>query len=73
MPSEVKEKIVLIIYSLGRPALFKDIKDQMNISTDSLKVQLADLEKDGIIKRVKGRYILTEKGVEIAKRLSKSA
>ena len=73
MPSEIKEKIVLIIYSLGRPALFKDIKDQMNISTDSLKVQLADLEKEGVIKRVRGRYILTEKGIEMAKRLSKSA
>jgi len=67
--SEIKDKIVSIMYSLERPALFKDIKDQINISTDALKRELGDLEKEGVIKRVKGRYVLTEKGKELAKKL----
>jgi len=68
--SEIKDKIVSIMYLLERPALFKDIKDQINISTDALKRELSDLEKEGVIRRVKGRYVLTEKGKELAKKLS---
>ncbi|BAB67619.1 winged helix-turn-helix domain-containing protein [Sulfurisphaera tokodaii] len=62
MLSELKEKILSIINSYNRPVLFKDIKDQLNISTDALKRELNDLIKEGLIKKEKGRYALTEAG-----------
>lgn len=69
MVEEIKNKIIKIISSYGRPVLFKDIKDQLNISTDALKRELEDLVKEEIIKREKGRYYLTEKGKKIAEAL----
>ncbi|QIW25260.1 hypothetical protein EWF20_14620 [Sulfolobus sp. S-194] len=62
MLGELKEKILSIISSYDRPVLFKDIKDQLNISTDALKRELYDLMKEGLIKKEKGRYTLTESG-----------
>lgn len=72
MLNEIKEKVLKIISSYDRPVLFKDIKDQLNISTDALKRELDDLIKEGIIKRVKGRFLLTEKGKEVVKSLSEN-
>ncbi|BFH72913.1 winged helix-turn-helix domain-containing protein [Sulfurisphaera javensis] len=69
MLSELKIKIIKILNSYDRPVLFKDIKDQLNISTDALKRELNDLIKDEIIKRERGRFVLTQKGKELVKSL----
>ncbi|MBB5254504.1 winged helix-turn-helix domain-containing protein [Sulfurisphaera ohwakuensis] len=68
MLSELKEKILSIINSYNRPVLFKDIKDQLNISTDALKRELNYLIKEGLIKKEKGRYALTEAGKKLLQR-----
>ncbi|MFP3163661.1 hypothetical protein DDW13_09025 [Acidianus hospitalis] len=70
MSSEIKSKIVLTLKKEGKLS-FKDIKDLVGISTDTLKLQLADLVADGVIKKCKGKYELTEIGEEIGELLLK--
>ncbi|AEE94338.1 hypothetical protein Ahos_1455 [Acidianus hospitalis W1] len=70
MSSEIKSKIVLTLKKEGKLS-FKDIKDLVGISTDTLKLQLADLIADGVIKKCKGKYELTEIGEEIGELLLK--
>ncbi|MFP3165145.1 MAG: winged helix-turn-helix transcriptional regulator [Acidianus sp.] len=71
MSSEIKSKIVLVIKREGGKLSFKDIKDLVGVSTDTLKLQLADLVADGVIKKCKGKYELTEIGEEIGELLLK--
>jgi predicted transcriptional regulator len=71
MSSEIKSKIVLVIKRGGGKLSFKDIKDLVGVSTDTLKLQLADLVADGVIKKCKGKYELTEIGEEIGELLLK--
>ena len=68
LASQLKTKIVLFLKS-SQKATFKDIKDNVNISTDALKIQLDDLQRDGVITRIRGKYMLTELGVKIAEEL----
>ncbi|MFP3217332.1 winged helix-turn-helix transcriptional regulator [Acidianus sp.] len=70
MSSEIKSKIVLTLKKEGKLS-FKDIKDLVVMSTDTLKLQLADLVADGVIKKCKGKYELTEIGEEIGELLLK--
>jgi len=70
MSSEIKSKIVLTLKKEGKLS-FKDIKDLVGVSTDTLKLQLADLVADGVIKKCKGKYELTEIGEEIGELLLK--
>ncbi|MCY0873413.1 hypothetical protein D1867_00920 [Acidianus infernus] len=71
MSSEIKSKIVLVIKREGGKLSFKDIKDLVGVSTDTLKLQLADLVADGVIKKCKGKYALTDIGEEIGELLLK--
>lgn len=71
MSSEIKSKIVLTLKKEGGKLSFKDIKDLIGVSTDTLKLQLADLVADGVIKKCKGKYALTELGEEIGELLLK--
>ncbi|MQL55438.1 hypothetical protein [Acidianus ambivalens] len=71
MSSEIKSKIVLTLKKERGKLSFKDIKDLIGESTDTLKLQLADLVADGVIKKCKGKYALTELGEEIGELLLK--
>ncbi|MDT7902172.1 MAG: hypothetical protein RRE78_09830 [Acidianus sp.] len=71
MSSEIKSKIVLVIKREGGKLSFKDIKDLVDVSVDTLKLQLADLVVDGVIKKYEGKYALTEIGEEIGELLLK--
>ncbi|ARM76621.1 hypothetical protein [Acidianus manzaensis] len=75
--SEIKKKIVVSMYKMGNgenvSLSFKDIKDSLSISTDALKLNLNDLVSDGVLKKAKSKYILTEIGLKIAKDLIDSS
>ena len=66
--SPIKVKIIKL-FEKEEKLTFKDIKDSLNISTDSLKFNLNDLISEGIIVRERGKYMLTEKGKEILKEI----
>ncbi|AWR97837.1 hypothetical protein DFR86_09980 [Acidianus sulfidivorans JP7] len=70
--SEIKKKIVTLMYKeVGSNGClsFKDIKDMISVSTDALKLNLNDLVSDGVLRKVKSKYYLTDIGVKIAKDL----
>jgi predicted transcriptional regulator len=69
LSSPIKRKIVYLLKTNG-PMIFKTIKDEIAISSDSLKIALNDLENDGIVKRRKGKVELTELGKTISKKIS---
>ncbi|BDC17121.1 hypothetical protein [Acidianus sp. HS-5] len=69
--SEVKSKIVFVMKKEGGKLSFKDIKDLVGVSTDTLKLHLADLIADGVIRKCKGKYVLTDIGEEIGELLLK--
>lgn len=69
LSSPIKRKIVYLLKTNG-PMIFKTIKDEISISSDSLKIALNDLEADGIVKKKKGKIELTELGKEISQKIS---
>ncbi len=72
MSSEIKSKIVSVLKKEGGKLSFKDIKDLVGVSSDTLKLQLADLIADGVIKKYKGKYMLTDIGNEIGESLKRN-
>ncbi|BCU71501.1 winged helix-turn-helix domain-containing protein [Stygiolobus caldivivus] len=69
--SPIKVKILKLFNEGGAEIslTFKDIKDSLNISTDSLKFQLNDLVAEGILSKKKNKYNLTNVGKELLKEI----
>ncbi|MEW9492115.1 MAG: hypothetical protein TQ35_0007955 [Candidatus Aramenus sulfurataquae] len=65
LSSPLKRRILAYLKENG-PSAFKEIKDNVRVSTDSLKLALSDLEADGVVKRGKDKISLTEEGERLA-------
>ncbi|NON61269.1 helix-turn-helix domain-containing protein [Acidianus sp. RZ1] len=65
-------KIKIITFLCMGEASFKEIKDNVNLSTDSLKFHLADLQADGIVEITKKRYHLTKEGLLLCNEYSRT-
>ncbi|MCI2413699.1 MAG: hypothetical protein MPF33_00370 [Candidatus Aramenus sp.] len=69
LSSPVKRRVLAFLKENG-PSTFKEIKDNVRASTDSLKLALSDLEAEGLVKRWKGKISLTEEGERLAEKIS---
>ncbi len=66
--SPVKRRVLEFLRD-NSPSTFKEIKDNVRVSTDALKLALNDLEAEGIVTRKRGKIYLTEEGEKLAEKI----
>lgn len=56
LPRHVRDRLINVALKEGEPATVKEIADAYNISINHLKKAAIDLNKQGYLKTIQGRY-----------------